>query len=238
MELLTKIKILGGLLVITQFCLACESNNNKTTSSTFPLTTQSPILKPETPKPVVISAEYKMFRSAGANPEKAQDLKDACSADKTCPKTLEIAKAVVKGEITLGLVSKPDQPCTEAEFEQEEKSGGDGDGCYYKSAEGRKTMREAEAANKAQENKPSAVESWKNAAVLAESQPNNKDLADKAEKARLEAIVEMGESNGLSKAYVLCSASIRADRDGMAIEECDAEGNKHPWNYLGNHSSE
>jgi hypothetical protein len=97
-------------------------------------------------------------------------------------------------------------------------------------------MRDAQAANQAQENKPSAVESWKDAAVLAESQPNNKDLAGKAEKARLEAIVENGKSHGLSKAYVLCSASIRADENGMAIEECDAEGNKHPWNYLGNQS--
>jgi hypothetical protein len=180
---------------VTQFCLACESNNNKTTSSTLPVTNQSPILKPETPKPVVVSAEYKMFRAAGASPAKAQALKDACTADKTCPKTLKIAKAVVKGEITLGLVSKPDQPCTEAEFKQEEKSGSDGDGCYYKSAEGKKAMREAQAANQAQENKPSAVESWKDAAVLAESQPNNKDLAGKAEKARLEAIVENGKSH-------------------------------------------
>jgi hypothetical protein len=230
MELLTKIKILGGLLVISQFCLACESNNNKTTSSTTPITNQSPILKPETPKPVFVSAEYKMFRAAGASPEKAQALKDACTADKTCPKTLKIAKAVVKGEVSLGLVSKPDQPCTEAEFKQEEKSEGSGDGCYYKSAEAKKAMREAEAANQAQENKPSAVESWKDAAVLAESQPDNKDLADNAEKARLEAIVENGKRYGLSKAYVLCSASIRADENGMAIEECDADGNKHPLN--------
>lgn len=171
-----------------------------------------------------------MFRAAGASPEKAQALKDACTADKTCPKTLKIAKAVVKGEVSLGLVSKPDQPCTEAEFKQEEKSEGSGDGCYYKSAEAKKAMREAEAANQAQENKPSAVESWKDAAVLAESQPDNKDLADNAEKARLEAIVENGKRYGLSKAYVLCSASIRADENGMAIEECDADGNKHPLN--------
>jgi hypothetical protein len=236
MELLTKIKILGGLLVITQFCLACESNNNKITSSTIPITNQSPILKPETPKPVVVSAEYKMFRVAGASPEKAQALKDACTAEKNCPKTFKIAQGVVRGDITLGLVSKPDQPCTEAEFRQEKKNGGDAYVCFFKSAEGKKAMREAEAANKAQQNKASAVESWKDAAVLAESQPNNKDLAGKAEKARLEAIVENGKSHGLSKAYVLCSASIRADENGMAIEECDAEGNKHPWNYLGNQS--
>ena len=235
MELLTKNKILGGLLVIILFCMACQSNNSKTTSSTIPVANQSPSPTPEIPKPVVVSTEYKMFRAAGASPEKAQALKDACTADKNCPKTLRIAKAVVKGEITLGLVSRPDQPCTEAEFEQDSKSEDGGDGCYYKSAEGKKIIREIESANKALKNKPSSVESWKDAAILAESQPNDKNLADKAEKARLEAIVENGESNGLSKAYVLCSASIRADQDGMAIEECDAKGNKHPWNYLGNH---
>ena len=97
--------------------------------------------KAKTPKPIFVSSEYKMFRSAGASPEKAQALKDACTADKTCPTTLKIAKAIVRGEITLGLVSKPDQPCTETEFKKD-----DADFCYYKSAEGRKSISETETA--------------------------------------------------------------------------------------------
>jgi hypothetical protein len=232
----TALTFVGWILSSLFLLSGCSDRQaSKPQATATQVVVQTP--KAETPKPVVVSAEYKMFRAAGASPEKAQALKDACTADKTCPTTLEFAKGVVRGEVTLGLVSKPDQPCTEAEFKADEGSvGGLGSFCYPKSAEGKKTMREAEAANNAQENKPSAMESWKDAAVLAESQPNNKDLADKAERARLKAIAENGKSHGLSEAYVLCSASIRADENGMAIEECDAEGNKHPWNYLGNHS--
>jgi hypothetical protein len=51
----------------------------------------------------------------------------------------------------LGLVSKLDEPCTEAEFKKDEESGGYSNFCYSKSAEGRKSIRKAEAANKAQE---------------------------------------------------------------------------------------
>lgn len=135
--------------VIVSFIVPESQQASKPQTTPTQVVIQTP--KAETSKPVVVSAEYKMFRAAGASPEKAQALKDACIADKTCPKTLEIAKAVVKGEITLGLVSKPGQPCTEAEFKQEEKSEGISNFCYYKSAEYKKAMREAEAANKAQE---------------------------------------------------------------------------------------
>ncbi len=199
-----KRNIVGRIIIF--FLLSVSTPAPQQASKTQTTSTQVVVQTPkaETPKPIFVSPEYKMFRSAGASPKKAQALKDACTADKTCPTTLKIAKAVVRGEITLGLVSKPEQPCTEAEFKKDENSLDDGDFCYSKSAEGRKSIREAEAASKAQENKPSAVESWKEAAVLAESQPNSKDLADKAEKARLEAIVENGKSHGLSKAYGRC----------------------------------
>jgi hypothetical protein len=134
---------------IVSFIVPESQQASKPQTTPTQVVVQTP--KVETPKPVVVSAEYKMFRAAGASPEKAQALKDACTADKTCPKTLEIAKAVVKGEITLGVVSKPDRPCTVAELEQENKSEGISNFCYFKSAEYKKAMREAEAANKAQE---------------------------------------------------------------------------------------
>ncbi len=201
--------------------------------------------KTEMQKPISVSPEYKMFRTAGASPEKAQALKDACTVNKTCPKTLEIAKGVVKGEITLGLVSNPDQPCTEDEFKKSDKIEGADDFCYYKSAEGRKAFREAEAARKTQEYKPSAESPRLNAyadfeslTIAAERYPNNKVLAAKAEKARLEVIVANGASVGISRAESLCRLTVRTDENDLVIEECDAEGNKHPWNYLGNHEPE
>jgi hypothetical protein len=126
-------------LIIASSIVPNSQKASKPQATSTQIVVQTP--KAEAPKPIFVSSEYKMFRSAGASPEKAQALKDACTADKTCPTTLKIAKAIVRGEITLGLVSKPDQPCTETEFKKD-----DADFCYYKSAEGRKSISETETA--------------------------------------------------------------------------------------------
>jgi hypothetical protein len=206
-----RIIILFLSLSLLSFSQPESQQASKPQATSTQIVIQTP--KAKTPKPIFVSSEYKMFRSAGASPEKAQALKDACTTDKTCPTTLKIAKAVVRGEITLGLVSKPDQPCTETEFKKD-----DVDFCYYKSAEGRKSIREAEAANKTQENNSSgndistesisstslAREEHQKQAVLAAAQ-KFVDEADTPEK--VEALGEncriMIES-GTAKEKALC----------------------------------
>jgi hypothetical protein len=138
-----KRNIVGRIIILFLSLSLLSFSQPESQQASKPQATSTQIViqtsKAKTPKPIFVSSEYKMFRSAGASPEKAQALKDACTADKTCPTTLKIAKAIVRGEITLGLVSKPDQPCTETEFKKD-----DADFCYYKSAEGRKSISETE----------------------------------------------------------------------------------------------
>lgn len=201
------------------------SEKSSLSKTTVRQTNTDQIKSSATQKKVFVSPEYKMFRAAGASPEQAQILKDSCISSKTCPTKLDIAKAVVRGEMSLGLVSRPDQPCTETEFKNDQESG---DFCYYKSAEGRRVTKEVNDRVAASKVEQSKSEIWKNATVLSESQPNNKKLAAEAEKARLELIVENGTKAGISRAEALCRSTIRFDENYLAIEDCDSKGNKIP----------